>query len=88
MTGLVRRTGRSVGLVRTTLELTVLAVGWLMGGVVGIGTVAYAVAIGPIVHVLLARLTVRLELVLPPAHTGNLTGRVERLVPGPECETC
>ena len=70
MTALVRRTGRSVGLVRTTLELTVLAVGWLMGGVVGIGTVAYAVAIGPIVHVLLPRLTVRLELVLPPAPTG------------------
>ena len=82
MTALVRRTGRSVGLVRTTLELTVLAVGWLMGGVVGIGTVAYAVAIGPIVHVLLPRLTVRLELVLPPAPTGNLTGCVEDL---PRC---
>jgi uncharacterized membrane protein YczE len=61
MTGLVRRSGRSVGLVRTALELSVLVVGWLMGGVVGIGTVAYAMAIGPIVHVLLPRLTVRLE---------------------------
>jgi len=61
MTGLVRRTGISVGLVRTTIELTVLGVGWLMGGVVGFGTVAYALAIGPIVHVLLPRFTVRLE---------------------------
>jgi uncharacterized membrane protein YczE len=56
---------------RTTLELTVLGVGWLMGGVVSIGTVAYAVAIGPIVHVLLPRLTVRLELVLPQVPTGQ-----------------
>jgi uncharacterized membrane protein YczE len=76
MTGLVRRTGRSVGLVRAMLELTVLAVGWLMGGVVGIGTVAYAVAIGPIVHVLLPRLTVRLGLVLPQVPT-------EETPPGP-----
>ena len=88
MTGLVRRTSRSVGLVRTTLELTVLAVGWLMGGVVGIGTVAYALAIGPIVHVLLPRLTVPLELVLPPTPTGNPAGREERLVSnGPGSET-
>jgi uncharacterized membrane protein YczE len=67
MTGLVRRTGRSVGLVRTAIELTALGVGWLMGGVVGVGTVAYALAIGPIVHVLLPRLTVRLEPVAIPA---------------------
>jgi uncharacterized membrane protein YczE len=86
MTALVRRTGRSVGLVRTTLELTVLAVGWLMGGVVGVGTVAYAVAIGPIVHVLLPRLTVRLELMIPLAPTEDLTGCVECLVPGPGSE--
>ncbi|HEY7719863.1 MAG TPA: hypothetical protein VH915_13965, partial [Pedococcus sp.] len=58
MTGLVRRTGLSVRLVRTSLELTVLGVGWLLGGVVGVGTVVYAVLIGPIVHVLLPRLTV------------------------------
>ncbi len=53
MTGLVRRTGLSVRLVRTTLELSVLAVGWLLGGIVGVGTVAYALAIGPLAHVLL-----------------------------------
>lgn len=58
MTGLVRRTGRSVRLVRTTLEAGVLAAGWLLGGTVGVGTVLYAVAIGPLVHVLLPRLVV------------------------------
>ena len=61
MTGLVRRTGLSVRVVRTSLELTVLATGWLLGGVVGVGTLLYAISIGPLVHVLLPRLTVRLE---------------------------
>lgn len=60
MTGLVRRTGRSVRLVRTSIEITVLAVGWLLGGVVGFGTIAYALAIGPLVHVLLPLFTVKL----------------------------
>ena len=61
MTGLVRRTGRSVRLVRTSIEAAVLVVGAALGGTVGIGTVVYAVSIGPLVHVLLPRLTV------PPA---------------------
>ena len=50
MTGLVKRTGGSVGVIRTGIEVTVLAAGWLLGGTVGVGTVLYAVAIGPIVH--------------------------------------
>jgi uncharacterized membrane protein YczE len=50
MTGLCRRTGWPVKLVRTAIELTVLAVGWLMGGTVGLGTILYAVSIGWIVH--------------------------------------
>lgn len=58
MTGLVARTGRSVRLVRTTIELAVLATGWLLGGTVGVGTVLYALAIGPLVHALLPLLTV------------------------------
>lgn len=58
MTGLVARTGRSVRLVRVTIEVVVVSAGWLLGGTVGIGTVAYALAIGPVVHVLLPRLTV------------------------------
>ncbi|MGC5289439.1 YczE/YyaS/YitT family protein [Micromonospora sp. DT231] len=49
MTGFVaRRPGRSVRLVRTVIEVTVLALGWLLGGKVGVGTVAYALAIGPL----------------------------------------
>jgi len=48
MTGLHARTGWSVRWVRTGIELTVLAVGWLLGGTVGIGTVLYAAAIGPL----------------------------------------
>ena len=61
MTGLHRRTGRSIRLVRTSIEVTVVAVGWLLGGVVGIGTVLYAVLIGPVVQVFLPMLTVRVE---------------------------
>ncbi|MFD1860932.1 hypothetical protein EHW97_08020 [Aeromicrobium camelliae] len=45
---LVARTGRSVRVVRTCLELSVLALGWVLGGTVGIGTVAYALAVGPL----------------------------------------
>jgi uncharacterized membrane protein YczE len=60
MTGLVRRTGRSVRLVRTSIEATVVLVGWLLGGTVGLGTVVYALAIGPLVQFLLPRLSVRL----------------------------
>ncbi len=50
MTGLVVRTGRSVRLVRTSIEATVLTVGWLLGGTVGVGTVLYAFGIGPLVQ--------------------------------------
>ncbi len=58
MTGLVRRTGRSVRVVRTTIEVTVLAAGAALGGTVGVGTLVYAFSIGPLVHALLPRLTV------------------------------
>lgn len=50
MTGLVVRTGLSVRLVRTTIEATVLTLGWLLGGTVGVGTVLYAFGIGPLVQ--------------------------------------
>ncbi|MFF0298700.1 YitT family protein [Kitasatospora sp. NPDC004614] len=58
MTGLHRRTGRSVRLIRTGIELTVLAAGIALGGTFGVGTVAYALAIGPLVQFFLPRLTV------------------------------
>jgi uncharacterized membrane protein YczE len=64
MTGLVRRTGRSVRLVRTCIEVTVLVAGFLLGGTVGVGTLLYAFAIGPIAHALLPVLTVAPK---PPA---------------------
>jgi uncharacterized membrane protein YczE len=49
MTGYASR-GHSIRLVRTSMELTVLATGWLLGGTVGIGTAAYALLIGPLAH--------------------------------------
>jgi uncharacterized membrane protein YczE len=58
MTGLVARTGLSVRLIRTAIEATVLAVGWLLGGSVGVGTLVYAFGIGPLVQLVL-RLTPR-----------------------------
>ena len=59
MTGLAARTGGSVRLVRTGIEVTVLAIGWLLGGTVGIGTVVYALAIGPLTQAFLPYLAVR-----------------------------
>ncbi|GAA3546728.1 membrane protein [Aeromicrobium flavum] len=52
-TGIVRRTGLSVRLVRTTLEIVVLVTGFLLGGTVGVGTVIYALTIGPLVQLFL-----------------------------------
>lgn len=51
MTGYVARSGRSIRLVRSVIEVTVLAVGFLLGGTVGVGTVLYALLIGPLAHV-------------------------------------
>jgi uncharacterized membrane protein YczE len=67
MTGLVRRTGRSVRLVRTTIEVTVLVVGAALGGTVGLGTVVYAFSIGPLIHLLLPPFTVPLPAPVAPA---------------------
>ncbi|MBF4770080.1 hypothetical protein ISU10_20090 [Nocardioides agariphilus] len=53
MTGLARRTGLSLRLVRTALEVTVVLVGVALGGQLGIGTVLFAVTIGPIAQALL-----------------------------------
>jgi uncharacterized membrane protein YczE len=57
MTGLARR-GWPVGVVRTAIELSVLGGGWLLGGTVGMGTVVFALGIGPLVHWFLPRLTI------------------------------
>ena len=58
MTGLVKRTGGSVRVIRTGIEVAVLSAGWLLGGTVGLGTVLYAIAIGPIVHRMLPVFTI------------------------------
>ncbi len=60
MTGLVARSGGSVRLIRTGIELTVLVIGFLLGGTVGVGTVLYAIAIGPLVQFFLPLVAVRL----------------------------
>jgi len=57
MTGLAAR-GHSIRLVRTLIELSVLAVGWVLGGSVGIGTVVFALAIGPLAQTAIRRLAV------------------------------
>ena len=49
MTGLHQRTGWPVGRVRLGIEVSVLFVGWLLGGTVGLGTVLFSVLIGPAV---------------------------------------
>lgn len=72
MTGLARR-GRSIRVVRTSIEVSVLALGWLLGGSVGVGTVAYALSIGPLAHVLIPALTVGESTLSgrPEDHEGN-----------------
>jgi uncharacterized membrane protein YczE len=50
MTGFCRRTGLPVKVVRTAIELAALAVGWLLGGTVGLGTLLYAIGIGWVLH--------------------------------------
>jgi uncharacterized membrane protein YczE len=53
MTGFMRKTGASVGKVRTALELSVLVIGAALGGSVGLGTVLYALSIGPLIQLML-----------------------------------
>jgi uncharacterized membrane protein YczE len=58
MTGLVL-CGHSIRVVRTSIELTVLLTGWLLGGAVGLGTVVYALGIGPLAHIFMPRLAIQ-----------------------------
>jgi uncharacterized membrane protein YczE len=73
MTGIHRRTGWPIWVGRSLVELTVLGAGWILGGNVGLGTVAFALLIGPMVGAILPLLTVRLDTPARPA-----------LVPGKE----
>ncbi|MBF6300483.1 hypothetical protein IU459_23475 [Nocardia amamiensis] len=80
MTGLVRRTGESVWVVRTAIEVTVLAIGWVLGGSVGIGTLVYAFGIGPLIHLMIPTANRFLPGFAPPkAHavaSGSATSNV------------
>jgi uncharacterized membrane protein YczE len=58
MTGLAAR-GHSIRVVRTGIEISVLVAGALLGGTVGIGTLVYAVSIGPLAHIFVPAFTVR-----------------------------
>jgi uncharacterized membrane protein YczE len=80
--GLVRRTGRSVRFWRTVIEIIVLAVGFVLGGTVGVGTVLYAVTIGPIVQFFLPYAEVRLPsgaVGRSPVPSGPAKGRDQAL---------
>ena len=79
MTGLAARTGWSIRLVRTGIELAVLAVGWTLGGTAGVGTVLYALAIGPLTQLFLPFLAVR-PRASEPAPTGRAVLSSHRFV--------
>jgi uncharacterized membrane protein YczE len=55
MNGLAQR-GIPIAVARTTLELTALGVGWMLGGTVGLGTLYFALTVGPVMHVAMPRL--------------------------------
>ncbi|MGW0005544.1 membrane protein YczE [Nocardia grenadensis] len=80
MTGLARRTGWPIRRVRTVLEVTVLTSGWLLGGSVGFGTVVYAVAIGPLIQLMMPLAAGRLPGFDAPATRRT---RAADVVPGP-----
>lgn len=81
MTGLVRRTSLSVRLVRTGLEVTVLVTGLALGGTAGVGTLVYALGIGPLVHVLLPWCTV--DIADPGPGGDDIAPRSEAARPAP-----
>lgn len=66
MTGLAAR-GHSIRVVRTGIEISVVVIGFLLGGVLGFGTLLYAVTIGPLAHMFIPMFTVR-----PPAEPAEL----------------
>jgi uncharacterized membrane protein YczE len=70
MTGLVVLTGKRVWVVRTSLEVTVTALGWLLGGTVGIGTVIFALSVGPLLQVALQALSVNVGKSHAPRDAG------------------
>lgn len=68
MTGLHRVTGRPIWMVRTALEVTVVVIGWFLGGDVGVGTLAFALLVGPMCQFFMRIFDVRLP---PRCRTGD-----------------
>lgn len=70
MTGLARRLPASVRTIRTGIEIVLVIIGWLLGGIVGVGTVVFALGIGPLTQAFLPWLVIRLEDPPPAASVG------------------
>jgi uncharacterized membrane protein YczE len=84
MTGLAAR-GHSIRVVRTGIELAVLAAGWLLGGSVGVGTVIFALAIGPLAHYFIPKLAVRATTSASDGSSGTSGSASDRA--GPDSAT-
>lgn len=78
MTGIKARFGWPIWLARGTVEVTVLAAGWLLGGTVGFGTLAFALLIGPLVHVAMPLLDTRPGVRAHPQPGGDAAERAEK----------
>ncbi|WP_308116474.1 hypothetical protein [Microbacterium sp. EST19A] len=76
MTGLHRRTGWPIWVVRTGLEVMVVAVGWALGGNVGVGTVAFALLVGPLCQYFLRLFAIRLPDEAKPGTEATTTGEI------------
>lgn len=71
MTGAIRVTDQPLWKVRTSIEVIVVAIGWVLGGTVGAGTLILALAAGPLVQAFLHHTTVPLRIDNPPASTAH-----------------
>jgi uncharacterized membrane protein YczE len=78
MTGLAAR-GHSIRVVRTGIELTVLAIGFALGGTVGLGTIVYAVSIGPLAHIFVPLFTVPQVAANAQAHAVTATSAADAI---------
>ena len=77
MTGLHARTGRPIWMVRTAIEVTVLIIGWVLGGNVGVGTLAFALLVGPLCSITLPFFAIRL-----PQDAATTAAALERELEG------
>jgi uncharacterized membrane protein YczE len=78
MTGLHSRFGWPIWASRAAVEVSVLVIGWVLGGTVGIGTLLFAVLIGPLVHVALPLLDTAPRPAAPPEHPSTQAAEIAR----------